>query len=111
MRNINRAKSGVIAGVNDFCTTHPEIAREWDYENNNELQPFEISHGSNYFARWKCPKGHSYALSVKDRVGLRQGCPVCSGRMIVPGVNDFATRYPELAKEWHPTMNGDVKPS
>lgn len=111
MRNINRAKSGVIAGVNDFCTTRPEIAREWDYENNNELQPFEISHGSNYFARWKCPKGHSYALSVRDRVGLRQGCPVCSGRMIVPGVNDFATRYPELAKEWHPTMNGDVKPS
>ena len=26
------------------------------------------------------------------------------------GVNDLATLYPELAKEWHPTKNGNLKP-
>ncbi|WP_396291160.1 zinc-ribbon domain-containing protein [Curtobacterium sp. KT1] len=29
--------------------------------------------------------------------------------MLVPGVNDFATRYPALAATWHPTDN-DVQP-
>jgi len=27
-----------------------------------------------------------------------------------PGVNDIVTMYPELALEWHPTLNGDVTP-
>lgn len=111
MKNLNRAKSGVVAGLNDLATTHPEIVQEWDYEKNRDVQPHEISYGSNYIAKWKCPKGHSYVLSVKARVGLRNGCPVCSGKMIVPGINDFATKFPELAKEWHPALNGSVKPS
>ena len=27
------------------------------------------------------------------------------------GVNDLATLYPELAKEWHPTKNGVLTPN
>lgn len=27
------------------------------------------------------------------------------------GVNDLASRFPEIAKEWHPTENGELKPS
>ena len=27
------------------------------------------------------------------------------------GNNDFATLYPKIAKEWHPTLNGDKSPS
>lgn len=111
MKNLNRAKSGVVAGANDLATTHPDIVQEWDYGNNTDIEPYELSYGSNYVAHWRCTKGHSYELSVRDRVGLRRGCPVCSGTMIVPGINDFATKYPELAKEWHPTLNGTVKPS
>lgn len=30
---------------------------------------------------------------------------------VIPGVNDLATVNPELAKEWHPTKNGDLKPT
>lgn len=29
---------------------------------------------------------------------------------MVPGKNDLATVYPELAKEWHPTANGTLSP-
>ena len=28
-----------------------------------------------------------------------------------PGINDLETISPEIAKEWHPTKNGDLKPS
>ena len=40
MKNLNRAKSGVVAGLNDLATTHPEIVQEWDYEKNRDVQPY-----------------------------------------------------------------------
>ena len=29
---------------------------------------------------------------------------------MLPGFNDLATRYPAVAKEWHPTKNGALTP-
>ena len=40
-----------------------------------------------------------------------QGCSICSGKIVVKGFNDLATKRPDLAKEWHPTKNGDLKPT
>ena len=34
-----------------------------------------------------------------------------TNKELIVGVNDFATLYSEVAKEWHPTLNGDKKPS
>ena len=39
-----------------------------------------------------------------------RGCSICRGLIVVEGVNDLATTHPKLAKEWHPTKNGDLKP-
>ena len=33
------------------------------------------------------------------------------GSKLLPGVNDLLTVDPALAKQWHPTRNGDVRPS
>ncbi|MBR7152243.1 MAG: zinc-ribbon domain-containing protein [Candidatus Methanomethylophilaceae archaeon] len=40
-----------------------------------------------------------------------KGCPYCTGQRILPGFNDLETKKPELAKQWHPTRNGSLKPS
>ena len=37
-------------------------------------------------------------------------CAVCRGLRVHSGVNDLATLYPSLAKEWHPTKNGKLTP-
>ena len=37
-------------------------------------------------------------------------CPYCAGRSVMPGFNDLATIEPEVAKEWHPTMNAVLTP-
>ncbi len=29
---------------------------------------------------------------------------------LIPGVNDLATKRPDIAAQWHPTKNGDLKP-
>lgn len=100
----------VLAGFNDLATTHPDIAAQWDRE-SNELTPEQVSRGTHYNAAWVCPNGHRYLMPVNKKVSRNSECPVCSGKKIVAGINDFATIHPELAKEWHPTKNGDLKPS
>ena len=72
----------VVRGVNDLATTHPEIAKEWDFEKNGDLTPYDVSFGCNKKVAWICPKGHKYMATIAHR-GTATGtnCPICnSGR-------------------------------
>lgn len=88
----------------------PEIAAEWDYENNDGYTPETISAGSSYKAHWIDEYGHRWIAEVKQRTINGTGCPVCAGKVALEGFNDLQTRLPELSKEWHPTLN-DIKPT
>lgn len=103
-------KKRVLLGSNNLAVTHPNILKQWDYE-KNDIKPEEISYGSGKKVWWKCSKGHSYEMTVYKKLSRAASCPVCSGHKTVPGINDFATCYPEIAKEWHPNKNGDLLPS
>lgn len=100
----------IIKGVNDFATHHPELLGEWNHELNSSLTPYTVSPSSAKKIWWNCPKDdrHIYLMSLNDRHNSH-GCTVCSGRYIIPGVNDAATFYPELISEWHPTRNGKLR--
>lgn len=89
----------VLLGVNDLQTTHPILAGQWG--GGNTKLPTHVTFGSSYRAQWICPEGHQWTAVVSSRAGGR-GCPVCSGRKTVPGVNDFASKQPEMLKEWSP---------
>lgn len=98
-------------GVNDLATTHPELAKEWDYDRNKGLTPKEVKAGSHKKVWWKCSKGHHFvAPPYRRATGDKTGCPICSGRIPDVGVNDLATVNPSLAAEWHPTKNGNKGP-
>ena len=88
----------LVLGINDLATTHPELAKEWDYEKNDK-KPTEVISNSDRKVYWVCKKGHSYMQTIYARKS-GQGCPFCSGRYAILGVNDLATTHPELAKEW-----------
>lgn len=105
----------IINGKTDLQTTYPEIAREWDYEKNRELTPDSVKPFSHRKVWWKCPNGHSYEREISGRIasvktGKGNGCPYCSGQKTLKGFNDLATKLPEVAAKWHPTMNGELKP-
>ena len=53
LRNIKASKK-------DLVSLFPEIATEWDYEKNSDLDPTALSPGSNIKVWWVCAKGHSY---------------------------------------------------
>ena len=93
--------------------THPNLVKEWDYNKNNALgiYPDQITHGSHKKVWWICEHGHEWQATVNDRTNMKSGCPVCAGKTVVIGFNDLTTVNPELALEWHPTKNGDLKPS
>ena len=39
----------------------------------------------------------------------KTGCPFCSGHRVSED-NNLKFLFQEIAKEWHPTKNGDLKP-
>lgn len=106
---------GIVAETKGkkFVGNSAQLMSEWDLEKNSALgfSPNLISCGSHRNVWWLCPKGHSYQMPVTKKAVRNFGCPICSGHKTISGVNDFATCYPALAKEWHPTKNGNLKPS
>ena len=95
---------------NSLAALAPGVAEEWDFEKNGALTPDKVSVSSNIVACWKCKNGHSWEAMVKDRTS-GNGCPYCSGRLAVTGENDLQTLYPDVAAQWHPSMNGSIMPS
>jgi DNA-directed RNA polymerase subunit RPC12/RpoP len=100
----------VISSKNDLATLFPTLAAEWHPLKNGELKPSDVTSKSHKKVWWICSKGHEYVASVQMRA-RGEGCPVCVGRKIIPGENDFETYFPELSKEWHPHKNGNKRPS
>ncbi len=67
--------------------------------------------GTRREAWWRCSKDptHEWKASVNGR-RRGNGCPVCAG-YLPHSTTSLESLMPELSKEWHPTKNGDRKPS
>lgn len=106
----------VWTGFNDLQTIDPELAKEWHPVKNGGLKPTDILPGSNKKVWWLLPYDDpetgkhfdfEWQASVNDR-HRGAGCPFISksGQAVWTGYNDFATKHPELAKEWICSENG-----
>ena len=100
----------VSIGENDLLTNYPELSAEWHPTKNGDLKPENVVSGSYIRVWWKCSKGHEWEARIQDRTRGR-GCPYCKRKRVLAGFNDLQTVNPELAAEWHPTKNGDLRPS
>ena len=99
----------VIPGQNDLKTTNPALAKEWNYERNEGLTPENVFPNSNKSVWWKCTFGHEWRALISHR-NKNRGCPVCSGKKILPGYNDLATTHPKLIHEWDYEKNLNITP-
>jgi len=71
---------------------NPELADQLvDQSLATTLKP-----GSNASVLWQCSVNpdHTWKATPYSRTTKKTGCPYCSGRRIVPGVNDLATTHP-----------------
>jgi hypothetical protein len=84
------------------------LVEQWHPTANMDLLPTDFTAGSGKKVHWLCSKGHEWEAIILNR-SKGQGCPTCAGRKILVGFNDLATTHSQLAAEWHPTKNGDLK--
>lgn len=99
----------ILTGYNDLQTLNPELAAEW-HPTKNKITADQVSLHDHHKYWWKCKEGHEWEISPHNR-SYGSGCPFCSGRFAIKGENDLETLYPEIAEEWHPTKNRNLKPS
>ena len=91
-------------GYNDFLTQYPELAEEWDYEKNLEINPQDLQAKSNLKVWWKCKHcGHSWQAYISNRTSHNSSCPKCNFKL--------KTSFPEqvifyyIKKEYSDAIN------
>jgi Probable Zinc-ribbon domain len=89
----------------------PQIAQEWHPNKNDWLSPADLLPGSNRKVWWRCRQdpSHEWRAVVASRTGLKTGCPACAGKVVTPKTS-LAAKFPDVAKEWHPTRNRYLAP-
>ena len=97
------ANQKVQSGFNDLATRFPDIAKQ-----ASGWEPAHILPGTHAKKRWQCPdhSDHFWEASVYSRTSGDNGCPICSNRLLLPGFNDLATKFPLIANEaylWDPS--------
>ena len=100
--------------LKDWCieNSREDLLEQWDYENNLTLIPEQCTPGMGKKVFWKCSLGHKWQTSIYARTGRsKTGCPICSNKKVLVGFNDLQSVHPNLAAEWHPTLNKDLKPT
>ncbi|WP_161602188.1 zinc-ribbon domain-containing protein [Tautonia marina] len=107
----SRAKpSGGCPGCKSLRALHPELAAEWHPTRNGDLTPDKVTPGSKRKVWWQChaTPPHEWQAQVNNRTN-GAGCSICGGRVASP-TTSLRALHPELAAEWHPTLNGNLTP-
>ena len=104
-----------------FSDRYPQLASQWHPELNGDVTPDMIFASDRNDYWWLLPYDDPksgkhfdfvWQASPLERVNAKgAACPFLSGRAVWPGYNDLASSCPELAKEWHPFKNGELKPT
>lgn len=88
-----------VDSSNSLLSLNPDFLSEWDYA-KNQISPDSLVPKSGKRVFWLCEHGHSYQARPIDRYIYHRGCPTCAGRVLLPGFNDLASCYPDIAREW-----------
>jgi positive regulator of sigma E activity len=93
-----------------YCleNNNPELAMEWHPTKNGSLTPSDVTPGADKKVWWICPKGHEYQMKIYSRL-QGAGCSYCAGKKTAPE-RSLVFLNPEVAKEWHPTKNKNLRP-
>lgn len=101
-----RSGCSVCSGVaKKTADDYHELARRRGFKWKGTKVPKDTKEKSDWFCE---KKDHPINKSYNE-IDQGQGCSVCSEQVISPEHN-LAIKFPEVAKIWHPTKNGDLRP-
>jgi hypothetical protein len=92
--------------VSDF----PLVLEEWDWSLNPDQDPTRTPASRKTLAIWRCvlDPDHVWIARIFDRTGGGSRCSFCMGMRVHPK-ESLAAEFEQLAGEWHPTKNGDLR--
>jgi hypothetical protein len=99
----------VLTGFNDIATTNPEIVKYWHPTKNPGYAPQTVTRGLHKKMWWTCENGHEYESLIANRVNMGDKCSWCAGNKLIVGVNDLASKKPELVAQW--SARNTLKPN
>ena len=102
------ANQSVLAGFNDLESQNPDAAAHF-LQGRNGVEPSAVMVSSRVQFWWECDIGHQFKAHP-DSVRKGNWCPYCGNKRVFKGFNDLETVAPDLAAEWHPTLNGALLP-
>ena len=92
-----------------YLINEPELIKDWDFDENQDLNPTELLVGSNKKAAWICYLcGNKWITAIYHRAINKSGCRKCSSRQRLNfNIEEsiFKT-HPDIAKDWSPDKNG-----
>ena len=93
--------------TDEYLTDFSTVAKQWNYQKNGNIELTNVRAHSGAYAWWICEKGHEWNARISSRTRKIRptGCPYCSGKKAICGVNDLATVYPEVVNEWNWELN------
>jgi len=88
-----------ITRTNNLSNLYPDLIQEWDFAQNNPLDPSNLSPGSKLKVWWKCKRypDHIWFATIHDRTRKKSGCPFCAMQFNISELNMF-----ELIKKVFP---------
>jgi len=94
---------------NAMLKHRPDLWEVWDFTQNVNDDIYKVSYGSGKKVFFKCMEcGNIVPQFIKNKVN-GHGCKVCIGKVASEHYN-LGILYPQLIKEWHPTLNGHLTP-
>ena len=101
-----------VSVTNSLAAVSPALASEWHSKRNRLLPPDGIVAYSTRLVWWQChvAADHVWRETPNARLSQGRGCPFCSGKRVAKS-NSLAMRAPSVAAEWHPTKNGEIRPT
>ena len=95
----------------------PALAAQWHPTKNADLMPDEVAPKSGKKVWWLCPNEtcgctHEWQATVQSRNRtISNGCPFCCEPPQKICIHrSLSYTLPAIAKSWHPTLNGALKP-
>jgi hypothetical protein len=89
-----------------LAETHPHLLGWWNYEENGDLSPNDVTKGMDSKIKWKCPLGHSPYVAISSMTRKSgPGCGICSGNEVAEGVNDLQSQAADLLQFWDSKAN------
>lgn len=96
-----------------------KLLSEWHPIKNIGIDPNELTYGSYEYLWWLCAEGHEWGATPAERLKKNEECPEClkknrAQKKTTEKENKTSKTLrevdSELAKQWHPTKNGDITP-